>query len=150
MVVPYDYYKAQFNMLLSDTYTPFQSLIKPLFINGNGRYTFNWRDKSYSADAGGFRPVEAMFKVSEDGLKVEVEYLTEFRFVGTGHYAELAKATDFDFQSGRMVGDSLAGSFYGSTNSEEAKEFLDFYLKNLCSYIECGFLDEFETEFEPS
>ena len=54
--------------------------------------TLNFRDPDYSAESGGYHPVEIY--IDEQG---RIQYLTDFTYVGDGHYAELAKELDFDF-----------------------------------------------------
>jgi hypothetical protein len=136
-------------MLLSKTIRPFQELINPL-IDGDGSYVFNWRDKSYSADAGGFRPVEVALEVSNQGEVKKLVYITELQFAGMGAHAELIKGTDFDFLAGTMEGEYLFGRIRAGVESEEAKEFLALYLQNFCRYVSSNCLDEFESEFEPA
>ncbi len=56
---------------------------------------FNFRDPDYSADKGGFHPVEIM--VEADGSLV---YVTDFTFVGQGDFAELTTELNWDFRCG--------------------------------------------------
>ena len=53
----------------------------------------NFRDPDYSAETGGFHPVE--IAVRSDGHLV---YITDFSFAGSPPYAELVKELDFDFE----------------------------------------------------
>jgi hypothetical protein len=53
----------------------------------------NFRDPDYSPESGGYHPVEVM--VSSDGT---IQYITDFSYVGTPPYQELAKELDFDFR----------------------------------------------------
>ena len=55
----------------------------------------NFRDPDYSAESGGYHPVE--IRLDEQG---RFQYLTDFAYVGDGHYVELAKELDFDFGYG--------------------------------------------------
>ena len=55
----------------------------------------NFRDPDYSAESGGYHPVEIC--LDEQG---RIQYLTDFAYVGDGHYVELAKEQDFDFAYG--------------------------------------------------
>ena len=57
---------------------------------------FNFRDSSYSAEAGGFHPVEIAIAQSSDG-RWNIEYTTDFAFVGSV-YPELERCLDFDFR----------------------------------------------------
>jgi hypothetical protein len=54
----------------------------------------NFRDPDYSAESGGFHPVEIM--ISSDGT---IQYITDFSFCG-GPFPELVKELDFDFAAG--------------------------------------------------
>ena len=56
---------------------------------------FNFRDPNYSAETGGYHPVEIM--VEKDGSLV---YVTDFTFVGQGDFAELATELNWDFRCG--------------------------------------------------
>jgi len=60
--------------------------------------TINFRDPSYSAESGGFHPVEIRLEVREQAW--HFCYITDFTYVGSGPYAELAKDLDFDFDAG--------------------------------------------------
>ena len=55
----------------------------------------NFRDPNYSAESGGYHPVEIC--LDENG---RIQYITDFSYVGQGHYAELVKELDFDFSYG--------------------------------------------------
>lgn len=55
----------------------------------------NFRDPGYSSEAGGFHPVE----ISVNG-RGQIQYITDFSFVGQSPYDELAKEIDFDISLG--------------------------------------------------
>ncbi|EGR0635224.1 TPA: DUF2787 domain-containing protein [Vibrio vulnificus] len=57
---------------------------------------FNFLDSSYSAEAGGFHPVEIAITQSRDG-RWNIEYATDFAYVGSA-YPELERCLDFDFR----------------------------------------------------
>lgn len=57
--------------------------------------TINFRDADYSADAGGYHPVEVRLVWRNNTW--QFDYITSFSFVGMGWNAELAKELDFDF-----------------------------------------------------
>jgi hypothetical protein len=59
--------------------------------------TLNFRDPDYSAESGGYHPVEIC--VDAQG---RIQYITDFAYVGDGHYAELDKELDFDFSYGKF------------------------------------------------
>ena len=54
---------------------------------------FNFRDPNYSAETGGYHPVEIM--VEKDGSLV---YVTDFTYVGQGEFAELTTELNWDFR----------------------------------------------------
>ena len=57
--------------------------------------TINFRDPNYSADDGGYHPVE--IRLEKEGRRWRFCYITDFCYVGSGYMAELAKDLDFDF-----------------------------------------------------
>jgi hypothetical protein len=69
--------------------------------------TINFRDPTYSADAGGFHPVE--IRLEKDHSQWRINYITDFCYVGSSYMAELAKDLDFDFGCG--VFQNLVGTY---------------------------------------
>jgi len=69
--------------------------------------TINFRDPTYSAENGGFHPVE--IRLERQNNAWHLCYITDFAYVGSGPYVELAKDLDFDFQAG--VFQNLFGVF---------------------------------------
>ena len=69
--------------------------------------TINFRDPTYSAERGGFHPVEIRLERLNNAW--HLCYITDFAYIGSGPYAELAKDLDFDFQAG--VFQNLFGVF---------------------------------------
>lgn len=69
--------------------------------------TINFRDPTYSAENGGFHPVE--IRMERQNNAWHICYITDFAYVGSGPYAELTKDLDFDFQAG--VFQNLFGVF---------------------------------------
>ncbi|EOG1937089.1 DUF2787 family protein [Vibrio fluvialis] len=59
------------------------------------RLTICFRDKSYSAESGGFHPVEIGLNIADE-TNVTIIYITDFAYVGN-HYPELKRHIDFDF-----------------------------------------------------
>lgn len=55
----------------------------------------SFRDPRYSAETGGFHPVEVA--VASDG---SIQYVTDFAYYGSPPYCELGKEIDFDFSLG--------------------------------------------------
>ncbi len=57
--------------------------------------TFNFRAPTYSAEAGGFHPVE--ISINSQGV---LQYVTDFSFAGIPPYAELGVELDWSFEYG--------------------------------------------------
>lgn len=87
----------------------------------------NFRDPGYSAENGGFHPVEVMLRASG-----EIAYITDFAYVGGGPYAELAKEIDFDFSLG------LFGHMGRDYPIEKGAELFQIWQENFVSYYEMG------------
>ncbi|EGR3956223.1 DUF2787 domain-containing protein, partial [Vibrio cholerae] len=67
----------------------------------SSRYlVFNFRDKSYSAEEGGFHPVEMAICQTSTG-EWSIEYITDFAYMGN-YYPELERNLDFDFRVGQF------------------------------------------------
>ncbi len=78
-----------FTLYIADLLAPYE--------NENG-VTINFRDPNYSADDGGYHPVEIRLENEGDGWRFC--YITDFCYVGSGYMTELAKDLDFDFNAG--------------------------------------------------
>ncbi len=87
----------------------------------------NFKDPSYSAEAGGFHPVEVF--IQRDG---RILYITDFAYVGRPPYEELVKELDFDFGLG------LFGQFGHDYPIAEAEELFGIFQANFCSYFAMG------------
>lgn len=64
-------------------------------VDTSAGFIINFRDPDYSADSGGYHPVE--ISVDAEG---RIQYITDFAYVGQSYYAELDKELDFDFGYG--------------------------------------------------
>jgi hypothetical protein len=87
----------------------------------------NFRDPDYSAESGGFHPVE--IAMDRDG---KLLYLTDFAYVGAGWNVELAKELDFDFSCG------LFQQFGMDYPIAKGRELFDLWQQNFCSYVAMG------------
>lgn len=87
--------------------------------------TLNFRDPDYSAESGGYHPVE--ISVDENG---RIQYITDFAYYGSGPFAELDKEIDFDF--GYRVFQHMGREF---PIQHEASLFR-LWQSNFCSYVE--------------
>tara|TARA_R110001583_G_scaffold115266_1_gene265800 strand:+ start:11258 stop:11683 length:426 start_codon:yes stop_codon:yes gene_type:complete len=92
--------------------------------------TFNFRDLDYSASSGGYHPVEIRINRNNINMPWELEYLTDFCFVGFP-YPELAKDIDVCFQTKQIY-----TQFGIGMSKKESDEFLAMFLNNFISYVE--------------
>ncbi|OQQ05421.1 hypothetical protein BK411_17435 [Vibrio splendidus] len=98
--------------------------------------TFNFRDSSYSAESGGWHPVEIRIE-QEDG-QWSFSYITDFSYVGYP-YPELAKEVDFDFANGE------AAFLYMPPQPISDTNVIDFYQMwelNFMTYLHMEVFDE--------
>ena len=90
-------------------------------------YILNFRDPNYSAEHGGYHPVEVM--VLSTGV---LAYVTDFAYVGCPPYAELTKELDFDFSYG------LFGHLGRDYPVQEGRELFQLFQENFVSYYRTG------------
>ena len=95
-------------------------------ING---ITFNFSDDDYSAEFGGFHPVEVRIVNSENLWTFE--YITDFSFQGA--YPELVKDINVCFLSGE-----IHTLYSGCLQGDSARELIDLFLTNFISYVEAN------------
>ena len=104
--------------------------------------TFNFRDKSYSAEDGGYHPVEIRISKTLQGW--QFEYITDFSYQGYP-YAELVKEVDFDFN--HKVFSHLFMPDIPLSHAE-TKEFYQLWEGNFISYVEMDCFDEIKISKE--
>jgi hypothetical protein len=88
--------------------------------------TINFRDPDYSAEKGGFHPVEIRLEKRSDTW--HFCYITDFCYVGSGYTAELAKDLDFDFQAG------VFQNLFGVFPIEQATDMYQIWEGNFLHY----------------
>ena len=98
--------------------------------------SINFRDRSYSAEEGGYHPVEIGLKIENNMLNIL--YITDFAFMGN-HYPELERCIDFDF--GNQVAFSVATGWQ-SIRSEGIDELYKMWEHNFLHYVEAECYDE--------
>lgn len=86
----------------------------------------NFRDPSYSADDGGYHPVEMQLENDGDGWRFCC--ITDFCYVGSGYMTELAKDLDFDFDAG------VFQNLFGTYPIEQAIEMFQVWETNFVYY----------------
>jgi len=99
----------------------------------------NFRDKSYSADNGGFHPVEIRLSRFNDSW--QLVYLTDFAYHGCP-YPELVKEIDICFTRKQVY--HLYG---GWLNRQAGIELIQLFISNFIEYHNMGVYDvEISTE----
>lgn len=101
---------------------------------GINAVTVNFRDPDYSAEAGGYHPVEIRIEIAGD--KGALSYITDFCYVGQGWCCELAKELDFDFETG----DFYALGF-PRQDLVDCAEFYAIWQDNFLTYNRMGVFD---------
>ncbi len=95
---------------------------------------FNFRDKSYSADEGGFHPVEMAICQTSTG-----EYITDFAYMGN-YYPELERNLDFDFRVGQFF--VAYRGWLPMQGSRDAQELYRLWENNFLAYVDMDAYDE--------
>lgn len=93
-------------------------------IDTSSGVTINFRDPDYSAESGGYHPVE--IAVDEHG---RILYITDFAYYGSGPYAELDKEIDFDFSYN--VFQHMRREFPIARGAE----LFELWQSNFCDYV---------------
>lgn len=92
--------------------------------------TLNFRDPDYSAEDGGFHPVEVRLEKQQDHWRLV--YVTDFAF--RGHpFPELVKDIDICFNSKQVY--SL---FSGWIGERECRALIDLFTQNFVTYFDMG------------
>jgi len=87
----------------------------------------NFRDPGYSAETGGYHPVEISLTATGD-----LQYITDFAYVGAGEMSELEKEMDFDFLL------ELFQQYGHDYLITEGAELFKIWQENFCSYYHSG------------
>ncbi|HCS81014.1 MAG TPA: hypothetical protein DIV42_07600 [Alteromonas macleodii] len=88
--------------------------------------TINFRDPNYSAENGGFHPVEIRLEKRNNAW--HFCYVTDFAYIGNVPYAELAKDLDFDFDAG------VFQNLFGVFPIEQATDMYQIWEGNFLHY----------------
>ncbi|ASJ39686.1 DUF2787 domain-containing protein [Vibrio vulnificus] len=99
---------------------------------------FNFRDKSYSAEEGGFHPVEiAICQTSTE--EWSIEYITDFAYMGN-YYPELERNLDFDFRVGQFF--VAYRGWLPMQYSRDAKDLYRLWECNFLAYVDTDAYNE--------
>ncbi|HCG9113749.1 DUF2787 domain-containing protein [Vibrio parahaemolyticus] len=99
---------------------------------------FNFRDKTYSADAGGFHPVEIAICHTSTG-EWSIEYITDFAYMGN-YYPELERNLDFDFRVGQFF--VAYQGWLPMQSSRDAKELYLLWESSFLAYVDMDSYNE--------
>ncbi len=99
----------------------------------------NFRDASYSAESGGYHPVEIMLLKRKESQYV-IQYLTDFAYMGNV-YPELERNIDFDVANGQAF---IAPLGWQDCNNKQVLEFYSLWESNFLAYLEMGAYDEID------
>ncbi|MEZ8104165.1 DUF2787 domain-containing protein [Vibrio cortegadensis] len=98
---------------------------------------FNFRDSSYSYEAGGFHPVEIAVAQTCSG-QWNLEYITDFAYVGNV-YPELERCIDFDFRDQAFF--TEFGGWSPIKGNYSAVEVFELWQDNFLNYIDMEAFD---------
>tara|TARA_B110000211_G_scaffold34072_1_gene34361 strand:+ start:21288 stop:21707 length:420 start_codon:yes stop_codon:yes gene_type:complete len=99
-------------------------------IGNASELTINFRDKDYSAAAGGFHPVEV--RLEKRGIGWELVYITDFSYQGQSD-SELVKEIDVCFVIKRVY-----HMLVGWLSEREGKKLLTLFVTNFVEYYNTG------------
>lgn len=106
---------------------------------GDSYIVINFRDKSYSAESGGYHPVE--ISLSKDANnRYTILYITDFSYCGL-HFPELERDLDFDF--GNSAAFTRCGG-WTSICSPEIVELYPLWEENFVAYLEMDVYDQID------
>ncbi|EJL6343082.1 DUF2787 domain-containing protein [Vibrio cholerae] len=101
--------------------------------------SIHFRDKSYSAEEGGYHPVEIGLNIVS-GKTVDILYITDFAYMGN-YYPELERCIDFDF--GNQVAFTVATGWQ-SIRTPGIDELYQMWEQNFLQYVEWTCYDDIE------
>ncbi len=101
---------------------------------------FNFRDKSYSAEEGGYHPVEIAICI-QPNEQWSIEYITDFAYMGS-YYPELERNLDFDFRAGQFF--AAYRGWLPMKSSRDARELYQLWEQNFLAYLDIDAFDEIE------
>lgn len=104
--------------------------------------TLNFRDTSYSAEAGGFHPVEIAMQ-KDRAQRWSILYITDFAYMGN-YYPELERSVDFDISNNMAF---FTGVGWQAIDAYGVNDFYQLWESNFLSYLEMDAFDEIKLSF---
>jgi hypothetical protein len=114
-------------MLDPDFVSLVNDLLKDTSLNGSGIVALNFRDQSYSAENGGYHPVE--IHVDSKG---EILSITDFAYFGCPPMVELGIELDWSFEQGYFR------QFDSMYDLECGRSLLGLYTRNFTASYQSG------------
>ncbi|MCS0307436.1 DUF2787 domain-containing protein [Vibrio diabolicus] len=102
--------------------------------------SIHFRDKSYSAEEGGYHPVEIGLNIV-NGKTVDILYITDFAYMGS-YYPELERCIDF----GNQVAFTVATGWQ-SIRSPGIDELYQMWEQNFLQYVEWECYDDIQISY---
>ncbi|MEZ9053843.1 DUF2787 domain-containing protein [Vibrio sp. 10N.261.49.A5] len=102
-------------------------------------FTLNFRDTTYSAEAGGYHPVEIALQ-KDSAERWSILYITDFAYMGN-YYPELERSVDFD------IGNNMAfftGVGWQAIDAYGVNDFYKIWESNFLSYLDMESYDQIE------
>lgn len=126
-------------LLLSQTLCVYLTQAMQLNQQSAERYTFNFRDTSYNAENGGFRPIKIAISQQSSG-EWNIEYITEFAYFGN-YYPELERSMDFDITNNCWF-TSHSGWLSFKTHQQDVNELYQVWEGNFLAYVDMDAYDQ--------
>lgn len=92
--------------------------------------TLNFRDLTYTAESGGYHPVEIRL-VKSNSDKWQIYYITDFAYIGN-IYPELERSVDFDIENNECF---FNGIGWQPISTVGVSEFYQMWEGNFLSYL---------------
>jgi hypothetical protein len=119
--------QTKITMLDPDFVSVVNDLLKDTSLNGSGIVALNFRDPKYSAEHGGYHPVE--IHVDSKG---DVLCISDFSFAGIPPFVELGIELDWSFEH------DYFRQFDSMYDLECGRGLLGLYLANFTAYYNSG------------
>lgn len=117
-----------------------QRLLKSKIDTSDQAITLNFRDSSYSAESGGYHPVEIRPTKASTGNWC-IQYITDFAYTGRA-YPELERSVDFDIANGACF---FADVGWQPIDTLRVGDFYKMWESNFLSYLNSNTYDDITT-----
>ena len=119
--------QTKITMLDPDFVSVMNNVLKDTPVNSSETIALNFRDPTYSAENGGYHPVE--IHVDSNG---DIQCLTDFAYFGAPPFVELGIELDWSFEQGYFR------QFDNMFDLECGRSLLGLYTRNFTAYYHSG------------